>query len=420
MRKQTCRWLLILLLSMIGMSGFPARAEENQLIFLIDWSPDGNRVALSSYDGIGVYDSNFQPIGFFPNALDRRYSPDYVAYGAFWSPDGTRLTAGSMILDGKTLRPVVKTKAYFSLSQWSPDGKYVSTLAIDYRSIESYDAQTGNLDRNISFDEAQLIGLPILSPDGSRYVLNMLDTIGIADETGQYLALYKYPYRINALRLSPDGRRIAYQSTETVPISTPGSISQPGDTEWGLLVHAFIIEITTGKTLMQSEPLNSFLYGFQWSPDGTQIAGKLGNGTMVTWDTGTGKIIDTYTLPAGQVIDTWAYSSFGGRLTLSVSHNEYAGTPLDMSSMPMSNFNQTFLDGKIQVIVPAPSLERLKFVTQACKLQSNIQETLLSQIDTDDLNIFKTHVSALTNTDMPAGCQADLLAVADAFMAKVR
>ncbi|MCA0457850.1 MAG: WD40 repeat domain-containing protein [Chloroflexi bacterium] len=393
---------------------------SNSDVYLIEWSPDGSRVATSSFDGIRVYDTNFQLMGFFPNPLHYGYDPDYQAFGAFWSPDGTRLTAGAMILDAKTLQPVTTTKAYHSLAQWSPDGKYVSTLAIDYNSIERYDAQTGNLDRNISFDGQHLIGLPILSSDGSRFVLNELDAIGVTDATGKHLARYKYPYRVNALRLSPDGTRIAYQSTEDVPVSTPGSFPNPGNTGKGTLVHAFIIDTATGKTLMQSEPLNNFLAGFQWSPDGTQLSGMLGTDTMVTWDTATGQVIDSYSLPTGKMISAWSYSPYGARLTLGVRDLQDSGAIANLTSMPLSNFSQTFLDGKIQVIVPAPSAEKLESITQACSVQPSVEQLLKAQIDTNSLQAFTTEVSALTDQQIPPGCKADLLAVANALMAKAQ
>jgi WD40 repeat protein len=392
--------------------------NTNFKVVLIDWSPDGSRVALTSYDGVRLYDANFQPAGFFAYTVDQ-YAPDFITPGAFWSPDGTRLTAGAVILDAKTLQPLVTTKATMSLAQWSADGKYISTLSLlDPLSIERYDAQTGNLAGNISFDGRRVIRVTIPNPDESRFVLDGGDAIEVADVTGKTLVRYQYPYRVNALRLSPDGRRLAYQSIETVPISTPGSLPNAGNTEWGTLLHAFIIDVNTGKTLMQSEPLNDQLAGFQWSPDGTQLAGMLGTSAMITWDTATGKVVDAYFLPAGKGISTWAYSRFGGRLTLAVHDLPAVSATVNTGRMPVSTFNQVFLDGSIQVIVPAPSLEKLQAITERCKAQPAVQQALTAQIQSKQLPAFIQQVEALTDAQILPGCKADVLAVAQALQAK--
>jgi WD40 repeat protein len=389
-------------------------------VLLIDWSPDGSHVALSAADGIRLYDSNFQPTGFFPYTVDQN-SRDYITPFGFWSPDGTRLTAGSVILDAKTLQPIVTTKASVPLIQWSPDGKYISTLSLDGLNIERYNAQIGNLEDTISAISSsgtQSSGVPIPNPDGSRFVLNGGDAIEVVDAANKTLARYQYPYRINVLRLSPDGRRIAYQSTQTVPISTPGSLPKAGTNEWGTLVYTFIIDAATGKTLMQSEPLNTLPAGLTWSPDGTQLAGNLALRAVVIWDTATGKVIDTYSLPAGKGVTLFTYSPFSGRLTLGIQDLSVSGITVNTTGMPVSTFNQVFLDGTIQVIVPAPSLEKLKTIAERCKVQPAVQQMLTAQIQSKQLPTFIQQVSALTDTQILPGCKADLLAVAQALQAK--
>jgi hypothetical protein len=83
----------------------------------------------------------------------------------------------------------------------------------------------------------------------------------------------------------------------------------------------------------------------------------------------------------------------------------------------LSKTFQTFLDGAVQIVVPAPSLEKLKMITEACNTQLTVEQLLITQINEKQLSTFTTQVNGLTNAQIPPGCKADLLAVANALMA---
>jgi dipeptidyl aminopeptidase/acylaminoacyl peptidase len=409
---------LIILTMLIFTTNQPTFSNVSQpakplYIHWVDWSPDGSKVALTTDDGIRIYDLNFQQIQFFPFS-----DPNIIPY-ALWSPDSTWLTAGEMILDAATLKPLVKTTSPFSFMQWTPDSKFVTRMAIDYLGLEIYDAQTGNLVKTLSANGLQMSYPGLLSPDGSRFLTrDHTNTIVIADAIkGGIIARFDRGHATSFMVWSPDGKRIAYLALAEVPVGTPGSIALAGSDTLAVLYFVSIIDATNGQTLQKSEPLPNGVNGFSWSPDGNNLIGVSAHGLIYTWDTLTGQLIDTFLAPGR--VTTGDFSPYGGRYTIALN---LGGPPLDSRARqaftPRSKFTETFLDGMIQIAVPAPSLEKLQAITERCKVQSAVQQALTTQIQSKQLTAFIQQVSALTDAQIPPGCKADLLAVAQALQAK--
>jgi hypothetical protein len=79
---------------------------------------------------------------------------------------------------------------------------------------------------------------------------------------------------------------------------------------------------------------------------------------------------------------------------------------------------QTLANGAIQIVVPAPSLERLQAIAEACNAPVAVEQSLAADIQANDLNAFVAQVEALPEGTIPPACAADLIAVAEALQSQ--
>lgn len=96
-------------------------------------------------------------------------------------------------------------------------------------------------------------------------------------------------------------------------------------------------------------------------------------------------------------------SPYGGQLAL--------GNSADTAAR-----NQT--DNGFQIVVPAPSLDRLAAIAALCVRDGDARaESLTDSVPTalDDLPAFVAQVEALPDGAIPPACKADVLAVASAL-----
>lgn len=77
-----------------------------------------------------------------------------------------------------------------------------------------------------------------------------------------------------------------------------------------------------------------------------------------------------------------------------------------------------YLGGLVQIIVPAPSLERLRLLTERCGMADVTEGALLAQAEMSHLPAFIQQVETLNEDQIPPGCAADLIAVAQALQAQ--
>jgi WD40 repeat protein len=133
-----------------------------------------------------------------------------------------------------------------------------------------------------------------------------------------------------------------------------------------------------------------------WDEQTHQIISADQNGNILVWDSETGEILDRFSTSL-QIQDI-EYSPFKGRLAL-------VGVTLEGS---------TSLTNTLQLFVPTPSLDRLNTVAESC-LAPEARVALVS--DQTRLPEFVTAIEALSDDQIPSGCKADLLAVAQAIQA---
>ncbi len=404
-------FLMLLLVGLIEASGFRAQAEKEnpillsrQRLYLFDSSTNGERKAVVT-DAIYIYDSTFHIVTSRP--IDESIS--YISL----SPDGSLLAVQNEIWETDTLRPLFQLKTAYILGDWSADGKFISAVASGANGIVVYDTHTGKLIKTIAIDNIQLGFNPLWSADGRYFTATHRRKMVVVMDANGNQPPKRYAQQENVgptMAWSHDGRRIAFTAFDEVPPTTPDSKPAAYSNTGAVLDSIHIMDAATG-TIQQTFTGLSYGAGeLRWSPDDKQLLAEISPTNILIWDVKSGNLKENYQF-AGRIVGA-KYSPFGGQVILGLD------TSVTSTANDTSIFARTFLGGAVGFIVPSPSLERLKSITEACGLQANVQEALISQIDANDLNTFKTQVSALTNADMPAGCQADLLAVADALLAK--
>jgi RNA polymerase sigma factor (sigma-70 family) len=160
-----------------------------------------------------------------------------------WSPDGTELAVvdyvhGDDLKDLKFVNWVVNVKTKekkalklpdnHSVCDWSRDGKYFLTTALDLKK------------------DPAAARLYLMNRDGTE---------------AQALTDAKEPAYIG--RLSPDGRKVLYLAPDP----------ERKDRDVGAKLGLFVLDIKKGTPVrVEQQPLNGELMGFCWSPDGKRIA----------------------------------------------------------------------------------------------------------------------------------------------------
>lgn len=412
------RWLLILLVGLIGVIGFRAGAQDdppsltptptdNQSLYWFDWSNDGTKVAVATAKSISVYNSSFQ-------LLVSRPQPDPMESRSFGSlsPDGTRLATAKEIWDTTTLQSLFQVDAEYPLGDWNSDGTLISGVALGAKAIVIYDGFTGRLVKTIPMGDILLLSNPIWSPDNMRFAFK---TIGkkliIVDVSqGKISASYSYESLIDSgLSWSHDSNKLAYDAFPEPKL---------GDSSKQITHSINIVDAANGEIIHTFTGLQDSVRQLLWNPNNTELLSASGFGQINVWDMNSKQLINSYITPHYLLIGI-EYSSYGGQVMMGFNLDRDISSTVRNTFTGQSILSKPILDNAIQIIVPSPSLEKLKSITQACKLHPNIQEALISQINANDLNTFKTQVLALTNTDILSGCQADLLAITNALMAKM-
>jgi hypothetical protein len=106
-----------------------------------------------------------------------------------------------------------------------------------------------------------------------------------------------------------------------------------------------------------------------------------------------------------------SFSPYGGRL----AYGSAIPSEAIVSSEPQTDDAGavSLAGGAIQIVVPAPSRERLQAIAVACNAPAPVQEALAAQ--TESINDLAAQVEALPEGTIPPACAADLIAVANAL-----
>ena len=249
---------------------------HDDLVSAVSWSPDGTRIATTSYDNTTrIWDADTGVM------LHKLIGHTQAVYDVSWSPDGTRIVtacvdASPRIWDtetGITLHTLIgHTQAVFAVS-WSPDDSRIATVSFD-KTARIWNADNGNLLHTLSGHTAFVWEVD-WSPDGSRIITVSGDsTAKIWDaENGALLhTLSGHNSDVYAGIWSPDGSRIVTTSTD--------NNARIWDAGNGALLHTLIGH-------------NSVVNAASWSPNGLRVATASGDTTIIIWDANTGAFLNT-------------------------------------------------------------------------------------------------------------------------------
>jgi hypothetical protein len=410
--KSVIIWLLCLCI--IGGKAASQAIEISQSLYpyLLTWNKDGDKLAVTTHNSVGVYDTNFKLIGVFSSENPEQF------LATAWSPDGARIAVGNIILDSETLKPLITLNTEARPFQWSFDGQLLMTFALDYKGIERYDSETGKLVDTLSTSDVQMASEPILSPDGTRFLSKdgCCGVLIVDAVNGGAIARWNLEHPLYGLTWSSDGNQIAYSSIQRI-VGNPSTTFPPDTTKDQIMSAIHILDSQDGRVLQSFDPFPYDAGYLYWSPSGNEIV-SISTG-VVTWDIETGQIIDAY-LPDKRV-QSATFSPNGGRLALALWPYIDSLPESITAFRAMSTVKQSYLDGSIEIISPGASIEKLASIQAQCAGNTENSTMSLDIPKTkSELTAYTARLAALSDTQIPPGCKADLLAVANALLAQTK
>ena len=255
-------------------------------IHSFDIGPDQKTIAFATSQGISLY--NLETF-----KLLRTLEENENVFQVAWSPDGTKLAAGSILMRAsesglphvivwdaaawKTLferEDQKQASIPFGALAWSPDGRLLA-FSLPDRGLVAVDIETGeavSLQKNFIVPPYDIDW----SPDGSRLIATGDLAYGFRRwrvDTGESVRLYDSRAGAAPIQLawSPDGTRIASAHADgTVCLWTTATNQCDG------LIYAHQNQASA----------------LAWSPGGSQLA--TGGGVIRIWDTHTGKLVTAF------------------------------------------------------------------------------------------------------------------------------
>jgi WD40 repeat protein len=378
----------------------------------VAWSPSGTKFALAVTTG----QSAFLEI-FHSQTGERIYQVTLEANGFTsmrWSPDGQYLALGGYdsrvwIVDVEVLQVVASLsghEATVSSIDWSPDGtKLVSSGNWDGLTI-LWDVQTFQLERIVE-RSTLFVTAARFDPSGQRIAIAGEAGITIHSSTigDQFFVRYARDFNVSTFEFNQDGTLIAFGTQMFPSVVNPEAVrtAQVG-----------IINVSDGS-IRTTFPTNTLtVYGLAWSSINREIATHSADGLVKLWNLETETILEEYR-GVEQYPGNVHFSPFGGRLAFGRTVLQ-SGTVSSSEQQPI--ITESRANALYNIVVPAPSPERLQAITDACGLQPAADQALTTEISTQDYAGFTTQLEALPEDALPPGCRADLLAVAAALDAQ--
>jgi WD40 repeat protein len=252
-------------------------AGHTEQVYAVAWRRDSKRLASASQDGtIRLWDTDtgacvltLTGYSVRVKSLDR-------------SPDGSRLATGSedrtaRIWDARTGRMMTVLSGHGGTVNgvpWRPDGSCLATAGDD-RTIRLWDPDTGK-PQAILRGHADRVFRLAWKPDGSRLASASDDqTIKIWDPShaGESLDLVEHPAEVRAVARSPDNRLVATAGDDPI---------------------VRLWDAASGRLILKFEGHSDGVYAVSFSPDGKRLATGAIDSTARVWNVATGAIVSTF------------------------------------------------------------------------------------------------------------------------------
>lgn len=390
MSKFLCTTFITLLIILVHSTGVESQNETATQA--LDWSPNSDALLLGNNVGdIDIWDVESQIListlrGHTQEIMTLKWSPDgtHIASG---SPDGTvriwDAASGTETNIIQFSQPDSPLRAILDID-WSPDSRLVAGARETGRIIV-WDARTGEQRASYSHDgmartvawhpSANLLASGGI--DGKVWIWNA-DNGSLSEFTAISSAGFE---AIDSISWSATGEKIAIALRR-------GGVQ--------------VFDFLTQSAVLQIPQPPSSIVSISWSPDNINLA--IGDHETVTVvNMSTGLVTDTLSGSGG--LDSLAWSPYGGRLAFrSITHH--------------LTRTATSLEGAVQIVVPAPSLERLQAIADACNVPAAVEQGLSTSAAAGQLAEFVARVEALPEDTIPPACAADLIAVAEALQSR--
>jgi len=277
--KIVLRLLIALHLAVPALQGAPLSSvlPHTGELFGVAFSPDGNKLASVSTDGVKVWDVAAG------RELLSLTGHEGAVYSVTFSPDGKTLASSSgdstvKIWDavtGKELRSLTGHEGAVYSVTFSPDGKTLASGSED-NTVKIWDAVTGKEVATFS-GHSETVTSVAFSPDGKTLAGGSVEnTVKLWDAlTGNELvSLTGHEGAVFSVTFSPDGKTLA---------------SSSGDNTVKLW------DAVTGKELRSFTEHEGSVFSVTFSPDGKTLASGSGDNTVRVWDAATGKELASLT-----------------------------------------------------------------------------------------------------------------------------
>jgi WD40 repeat protein len=409
--------LIILMIVLITQTSQWVDAQDGDTINIqaIQWSSDGTYLAVA---GASATLGSLQVINTVENRLIYHFESITTAFTSIaWSPDNRFIAVGGYdqtiqiinITNQQTVATLRGHRATVTDLDWSADGKFLAssgnwdmiTIIWEMTSyIQQRVIKYGELFPNtVGFDpQSQWVAV---GGEGGIQIYSI-------QNASQPPTVFATNGNVGSLVWSADGSRIAFGTQVFPSIVNPSRVVSS---------QVSIIDTTTGEIILSAQTGDLSIYGIAWSPDNSLMVTHSEDGAVRVWDSVSGIQVAAYDNGTLRYPSDPTFSPLGGRLAF--------GTTVEVASIApsvqtqSSDLSDVMLSMAVQIVVPAPSLERLNAIAAGCAAVADAQSgrPLLALPSVTDANLieFAMRIETLPADTLSPSCAADLRLMAEAL-----